>query len=190
MVYFDLRSAWAFSSTAILGVSLAYSGCGHTGHPDDRMAVYNSLDQHDLRSVTVSQDRNAGTITLSGIVGSPDRRQNAEQLAQQAAPGYTIVDRIQVENAGLQSEVQTAQKDMQLDSAIEDRYKATLAAHHTLKNDDIQCSAYNGTLTLKGSVKNYKERQEAEELAKKIPDVQHVVNQIQIAAGKASPANS
>jgi hyperosmotically inducible periplasmic protein len=186
----DLRSAWALSSTAILGVCLVYSGCGRNGHPDDRMAVYNTFDQHDLRSITVSQDRNAGTITLSGIVGSADRRQNAEQLAQQAAPGYTIVDRIQVENAGLQSDMQTAQKDAQLDSAIEDHYKATLAAHRTLKNDDIQYSAFNGTLTLKGSVKDYNERQEAEELARKIPQVQHVVNELQIAVGKTSAANS
>jgi len=189
-MHLDLRSAWVFSSTAILGVCLVYSGCGHSGHPDDRMAVYNSFDQHDLRSLTVSQDRFAGTITLSGIVGSPDRRQTAHQLAQQAAPGYTIVDRIQVDNSGLQSEMKSAQKDAQLDSAIEHHFKATLAAHHTLKNDDIQCSAYNGTLTLKGSVKNYQERQEAEELAKKIPEVQHVVNQIQIAGGRPSPANS
>lgn len=190
MFYFGLRSAWLLSSSAIFGVCLAYSGCGHNGHPDDRMAVYNTLDQHDLRSVTVSQDRNAGTITLSGIVGSNDRRQTAEQLAQQAAPGYSIVDRIQVDNAGLRGEEQTAQKNAQLDSAIEGNFKATLAAHRGLKNDDIQYSAYNGTLTLKGSVKSYKERQEAEELAKKIPQVQQVVNQLQISGGASTPAKS
>jgi len=184
------RSTWIFSSIAIFGVCLAYSGCGLSGHPDDRMAVYNTLDQHDLRSVTVSQDRNAGTITLSGIVGSNDRKQRADQLAQQAAPGYSIVDRIQVDSAGLQGEEETAQKNAQLDSAIEDHFRATLAAHHTLKNDDIQCSAYNGTLTLSGSVKNYQERQEAEELAKKIPQVQHVVNEIAIRNSKAPGANS
>lgn len=190
MTHYGSRSAWLLSSIGILGVCLLYSGCGRGGHPDDRMAVYNTLDQNDLRSITVSQDRYAGTITLSGIVGSSDRRQTAEQLAQQAAPGYSIVDRIQVDNAGLQSEEQAAQKNAQLDSAIEDHFKATLAAHRTLKNDSIQYSAYNGTLTLKGSVKSYKERQEAEDLAKKIPEVQHIVNEIQITGGKASSANS
>lgn len=97
---------------------------------------------------------------------------------------------MQVDNSGLQGEEETAQKNAQLDSAIEDHFKATLAAHQTLKNDNIQYSAYNGTLTLKGSVKNYKERQEAEELAKKIPQVLHVVNEIQIKTGKPAPANS
>lgn len=190
MKHFGLRSTWLFYSIAILAVSLVYCGCGHRSHPDDRMAVYNLLDQHDLRAITVSQDRNAGTITLSGIVGDNDRRQRAEQLAQQAAPGYSIVNRVQVDNSGLQGEEETAQKNAQLDSAIEDHFKATLAAHQTLKNDNIQYSAYNGTLTLKGSVKNYKERQEAEELAKKIPQVLHVVNEIQIKTGKPAPANS
>lgn len=185
-----LRAAWLFSSIAILGVCLAYSGCGHKSHPDDRMAVYNTLDQHDLRSVTVSQDRDGGTITLSGIVGSDDRRQQAEQLAQQAAPGYSIVNRVQTENAGLEGEEQTAEKNAQLDSAIEDHFEATLAAHQTLKDQKIQYSAFNGTLTLKGSVKSYRERQQAEELAKKIPEVQHVVNEIQIAGANHSPAGS
>lgn len=190
MVYSGSRSMFSVISAAILAAIVALSGCGHSGHPDNRMAVYNSLDQHDLRSISVSQDRNAGTITLSGIVGSNDRKQKAEQLAQQAAPGYSIVDRISVDNSGLQGEMQSAQKDAQLDSAIEDHYKATLAAHHTLKDENIQYSSYNGTLTLTGSVKDYKERQEAEDLAKKVPQVQHVVNNIEIRGGKPSPANS
>ena len=140
------RSAFLIASSALLATTLTLSGCGHNGHPDERMAVYNALDQHDLRSVTVSQDRHAGTITLSGIVGSNDSKQRAEQVAQQAAPGYSIVDRIQVQNAGLQSEMKEAQKDAQLDSAIEDNFKATLASHRNLK--EIHFSAYNQTLTL------------------------------------------
>ncbi len=175
-------------SCTFLAAALAFSGCSHNGHPDDKMAVYNALDQNYLRSLTVSQDRHAGTITLSGVVGSPDRSQKAEQVAQQAAPGYSIVNHIQVDNAGLQNEMKSAQQKAQLDSAIENRYKATLAAHHSLQN--IQYSAFNGTLTLKGSVKSYQDRKEAESLAKKVPQVQHVVNEIQIKAGKPSPANS
>lgn len=177
----------ALSSAPLLVATLILSGCGNSAHPDDRMKVYNALNQNDLRSVTVSQDRNAGTMTLSGIVGSTDNKQKAEQLARQAAPEYSVVDRIQVDNTGLQGEVRAAQKNAQLDSAIESRYRATLASHRDLKN--IQYSAYNGTLTLKGSVKNYKERKQAEDLAKRIPRVDHVVNEIQIRQGKPSPAN-
>ena len=188
MLHSGFRTAFLFASTAFLASTLTLSGCSHSGHPDDRMAVYNTLDQQDLRSINVSQDRNAGTITLSGIVGSSDNRQKAEHLAQQAAPSYSIVNRIQVQSAGLVGEIKAAQKDVRLDKEIEKKYKAKIAAHRDLKGIDY--SAYNQTLTLKGSVKTYKLRQEAEDLANKVPEVQHVVNEIQINGGKPSPANS
>lgn len=154
------------------------------------MAVYNALDKNNLRSVTVAQDRGAGTITLSGVVGSMDSRQRAENIAREAAPGYQIADKIQVQSAGLQDDIQAAKQKAQLDSAIEDKFKASLADEPSLKSEKIHYTAFNGTLTLKGTVRSYKERQQAEDLAKKVPDVQHVVNELQIRAGKPSPANS
>ena len=186
MLLNELRPALLLISSALLLVS----GCHSSQHPDDRMAVYSALDKNNLRSVTVSQDRGAGTITLSGVVGSMDSRQRAENIARQAAPGYQIADKIQVQSAGLQDDIQAAKQNAQLDSAIEDKIKAQLANEPSLKSEKIQYSAFNGTLTLKGTVRNYKERQQAEDLAKKVPDVQHVVNELQIHSGKPSPANS
>jgi hyperosmotically inducible periplasmic protein len=186
MTHSGSRSA-SFLASAALAFTVAFTGCSH-GHPDNRMAVYNALSQNGLRSITVSQDRKAGTMTLSGIVGSDESKRKAEQLARQAAPEYSVLDRIQVQSAGLVGDIKEAQKDARLDSAIETHFKARLASHKNLKG--IQYSAYNQTLTLKGSVKTYKDRQEAEDLANKVPEVQHVVNQIQINGGKPSPANS
>lgn len=184
-----LRSALLLSSSALVAGTLSLSGC-HGQHPDQRMAVYNALDQKDLRSITVSQDRGAGTMTLSGVVGSTDRRNQAEQIAKQAAPEYQIVDRIQVESAGLQSEIKAATQTSQLDSAIEDNFKARIADEPSLKSEKIQYTAYKGTLTLKGTVRSTKARTQAEQLAKKVPQVQHVVNEIRVKPGKPSPANS
>ena len=145
------------------------TGCMGGNHPEVKLAVYNTLDQNDLRSVTVSEDRKAGVITLSGIVGADDRKQRAEQLAQQAAPGYSIVDRIKVDDAGLQGEEKAAVQAAQLDSAIEDHFRATLQSNPSLRNQKVEYSAYNGTLTLKGSVNTVRDRKEAEDLAKKTP---------------------
>jgi hyperosmotically inducible periplasmic protein len=117
---------------------------------------------------------------LKGIVGSAAQKANAESLAQQAAPGYTITDNIQVQSAGIESMVKSAQQDAKLDSAIEDKYKESLKENKRLKRDGIKYSASNGTLYLKGSVKSEKEKQEAEDLAKKVPEVQHVVNDIAV----------
>lgn len=185
-----LRSALLLNSSALLVCTLALSGCHGSQHPDDRMAVYNALDKNDLRSVTVAQDRDAGTITLSGVVGSMSSRQQAENIARNAAPGYQIADKIQVQSTGLQDDIQAAKQKAQLDSAIEDKFKARLADEPSLKSEKIKYTSFQGTLTLKGTVRSYKERQQAEDLAKKVPDVQHVVNDLQIRPGKPSPANS
>jgi hyperosmotically inducible protein len=85
---------------------------------------------------------------------------------------------------------EAATQTAQLDSAMEDRFKAALKSNPALKNQKIEYTAYNGTLTLKGSVNNARERKEAEDLARKVPQVQHVIDEIQIRPGKPSPANS
>ena len=185
-----LRSAYLLCSTTLLTAALVVSGCRSNDHPDYRMAVYNALEKSNLRSINVAQDRGAGTITLTGVVGSMDRRLQAETIAKQSAPGYQIADKIQIHTTGLQDDIQDATQKAQLDSAIEDKFRARLANEPSLKSEKIQYAAFHGTLTLKGTVRNSKERQQAEDLAKKVPDVQHVVNELQVRPGQPSPANS
>ena len=72
--------------------------CNLNQRPDDKQAVYNALTAHELPSVMVEQDRDKGVIKLSGIVGSADRKDLAQQLAMQAAPGYGIDNQIQVQS--------------------------------------------------------------------------------------------
>jgi hyperosmotically inducible periplasmic protein len=168
----------ALGAVLLVGL-LALVGCQNR-HPDVKQAVYNTLDQHDLRSVEVFENREKGEITLRGIVASPDLKTNAEQVAQQAAPGYTIKDQIQVQSAGIEGMVKSAQKNASLDSAIEDKFKASLQSSKRLEKEDIKYSADNGTLYLKGSVKTEREKKEAEDLAKKVPDVKNVVNDLTV----------
>jgi osmotically-inducible protein OsmY len=70
-------------------------------HPDSQRAVHSALWSHNLRSVSFDQDQDKGVIRLTGIVQSSDSKDRAQQLAQQAAPGYTIDNQIQVNRAGL-----------------------------------------------------------------------------------------
>ena len=178
MKHTSTRLAWiALAGVALVGL-LALVGCQN--HPDVKQAVYNSLDQHNLRSVEVFQDRRKGEITLRGIVGSTDQKTSADNVAQQAAPGYTIKDQIQVQSAGIEGMEKAAQKNASLDSAIEDQYKATLQTNKKLEKENIKYSADNGTLYLKGSVRTEREKKEAEDLAKKVPQVQHVVNDLAV----------
>jgi len=178
MKHISTRLGWlALGAVLVVGL-LALPGC-QNGHPDDKQAVYNALNQHALSSIDVFQDRRNGELTLRGIVASPDLKASAETLAQQAAPGYTIKNQIQVQSAGLEDLEKSAQKNATLDSAIEDNFKASIETTK-LQKQQIQYSADNGTLYLKGTVNSEKEKREAEELAKKVPQVQHVVNDIAV----------
>ena len=173
------RLAWvALGAVALVGL-LAIVACQNQ-HPDVKQAVYSALGQHDMASVEVFQDREKGEITLRGIVGSQDQKGQAETIAQQAAPGYVIQDQIQVQSAGIEGMEKAAEKNSALDSAIEGKYKASLQSNEQLKKASIQYSADNGTLYLKGSVKSEREKKQAEELARKVPQVQNVVNDLAV----------
>ncbi len=167
----------ALGGVLLVGL-LALLGC--QGHPDNKQAVYDTLKQHDLSSVEVFQDRRKGEITLRGIVDGSDKKAQAQSLAEQAAAGYTIKNQIQVQSAGLEGMEKSAEKSASLDSAIEDSFKASLQSSQRLDKEDIKYSADKGTLYLKGSVKTEREKKEAEDLAKKVPQVQHVVNDIAV----------
>jgi osmotically-inducible protein OsmY len=164
----------AMGAVLLVGV-LAFVGC-QGEHPDVKQAVYSALSQHDLASVEVFQDRRKGEITLRGIVSSADLKNQAETIARQTAPGYTIKDQIQVQTAGIQG----MEQNPALDNAIEDRFRATLEENKRLETDGIRYSADNRTLYLNGSVKSERAKKEAESLAKKVPDVQHVVNDLAV----------
>src|SRR5580704_8252144 len=141
----------ALGAVALVGL-LALVGCRNE-HPDVKQSVYNALSQHDLASVEVFRDRRKGEIALRGIVASPDQKSQADALAQQIAPGYTINDQLRVQSAGIDGMEKSAEKNSALDSAIEDNFKASLRSRKRLEKDNIQYSVDHGTLYLKGSVK-------------------------------------
>lgn len=174
-------------SAAILTAVLVVAGC-KTSHPDEKSAVTTSLNNGNLSTVSVSQDRDKGVMTLKGDVGTQDMKSQAENLAKQAAPDYMIANEIGVRPAG--DESQAGAVSSNLDTAIEHNFKAMLKGHKNLDDQSISYSAKNGTLVLKGTVKTAKQKKEAESLAKHVPNVQQVVNEIEVKPEKHSPANS
>lgn len=176
-------------SAVLLAGALAIAGChNQPAHPDEKSAVTNSLNSNNLSNVSVSQDRDKGVITLTGDVPSGDAKAQAESLAKQAAPDYTVADEIGVRPPDDKSQASAVSSD--LDSAIEDNFKASLKAHKNLDDQSIRCSAKNGTLVLKGTVKTAAQRKEAGNLAKHVPNVQQVVNELEVKPEKHSTTNS
>lgn len=176
-------------SVAILAGVLVVSGCNSKpAHPDEKSAVTNAMSGNNLSDVSVSQDQEKGVMTLSGDVASADQKAQAESLARQAAPDYTVANEIGVRPSGVEGQAKAV--DSNLDSAIEDNFKASLKANTNLDDQSIDYSAKNGTLVLKGSVKTAAQKAEAGKLAKEVPNVQQVVNEIEVKPGKHSTTKS
>ncbi len=176
-------------SVAILAGALVVSGCNNKpAHPDEKAAVTNAMSSNNFGDVSVSQDQDKGVMTLTGTVTSAEQKAQAETAARQAAPDYTIADEIGVRPQGAESQAKAV--DSNLDSAIEDNFKASLKANKNLDDQSIDYSAKNGTLVLKGSVKTAGQKAEAGKLAKDVPNVQQVVNEIEVKPGKHSTAKS
>ena len=142
-----------------------------------RDAVKNALVQADLKDVNVTEDSAKNTITLGGTLHSDDAKTRAGQIAQANAGPRIIANEISVAPVGNEGEAKREQTD--LDDGIENNCKANLISKG-LNKEHIRCSAKNGVLTLKGSVKSPAERKTAEQLAQNVPNVQQVVNEIQV----------
>jgi hyperosmotically inducible protein len=171
------RAVWAVASASLLLLALA--ACNQSPkHPDVKYKVDTAMTQNNLGVVKVDQDRDKGVITLTGDVENEDQKAQATNVAAQAAPGYAISNELGVRPIGQEGQAKAV--DSNLDSAIEDNFKASLKAHKVLDEQHISYDAKNGTLVLKGSVKTPAERTEAQKLAKAVPNVKEVVNEIQV----------
>jgi hyperosmotically inducible protein len=173
---------------ASLAAGLVIAGCNsNPKYPDSKDAVNNSLTQNNLGAIHVSQDQDKGVITLTGTVPSDGQKSQAESVAKQAAPNYTIADEIAVVPPQNADATKAANSDT--DDAIEDSFKADLKKHRNLDDQDISAKAKNGAVVLSGSVKTEAQKREAERLAKHVPNVQQVVNEIEVKPGKHSSAS-
>jgi hyperosmotically inducible protein len=164
---------------------LVLIGCNQkTQYPDVKTAVDTAMTSNDLGVVKVSQDRDKGVLTLTGDVETADQKSQAEIVAAQTAPGYTISNELGVRPIGAESQAKAV--DSNLDDAIEKNFKASLEAHKNLDDQSISYNAKNGTLVLKGSVKTSVQKSEAQKLAKAVPNVKEVVNEIEVKPDKDS----
>ncbi len=139
--------------------------------------VSHALHQAGLNDVSVDQDTGRRLVTLQGNVKDEGLKQQATQLAQNAAPGWAVSNEIGVLPQGDESAARAVSSN--LDGAIEKTYKATLIANK-LDNAGIRYHAKNGVLTLNGTVDNPVIRDQAQKLAGTVPNVSEVVNKLDV----------
>jgi hyperosmotically inducible periplasmic protein len=148
-----------------------------TDAPAYKDSVKNALEQADLKGVTVDEDKDKNTVTLTGTLHSEDAKRQAGEVARAAAGDRIIANEISVEPVGNESSARKIESNV--DDAIEKNYKAALIAKG-LDKQDISFDAKNGVLTLKGKVKTPQQRQQAQRVAANIPEVAQVVNEIEV----------
>ncbi len=153
--------------------------------PDVTDSIRKSLDQSGYKDVTVSQDRDKGVVTLSGTVPAESDKAQAESLAKSGAAGQVVANQIAVRPPGDESAAKTVDSD--LDKAIEKNLDAALVKRKMDKG--VSYDVKNGVVTLKGDVSSQSHRSSIEGIAKGVPNVKQVVNELQVKAQKASSSN-
>jgi len=171
--------------TLLMLISIgALVGCSGASakSPDVSDSIRKSLDQAGLKDVSVSQDRDKGVVTLGGQVASENDKTQAESLAKSFAGAQVVADQIAVIPVGAEKAAKAVNSD--LDRGIENNLDAALIQnkmHHNVKYE-----VKSGVVTLTGEVNSEELRSNAEKVAAGVPNVQQVVNDLQVKNQKAS----
>ena len=151
--------------------------------PDVTDSIRKSLDQSNLHDVKVSQDRDKGVVTLTGQVASDTDKSQAESIARSIAGSQVVADEIAVVPPGPGAgDAKTVNSD--LDKGIEQNLDAALVQNRFKK--DVKFDVKNGVVTLTGEVNSQSKRSLVEKVAAGVPNVQQVVNELQVKKQKAS----
>jgi len=126
-----------------------------------------------------------GVVTLGGKVPNDAAKLQAESIAKDLAGGQVVADQIAVmpQNAG--SDTRTLYAD--LDKGIQSNLDAAFIQNKI--GGTISHSTQNGVVTLSGTVDSEQARAQAQQVASGVPNVQQVVNELQIKDQKATSTN-
>ena len=152
--------------------------------PEVSESIRKSLDQAGLKTVSVSQDRDKGIVTLGGQVTSENDKSQAESLASFAG-AQVVADQIAVIPVGIEKEAKAVSSD--LDQGIEKNLDAALIQNKM--HGDVKYEVKSGVVTLNGEVNSEDKRTRAEKVATGVPNVQQVVNDLQVKNQKASSSH-
>jgi hyperosmotically inducible periplasmic protein len=168
-------------SFAVAAVALA--GCSQAPKsPDVASNIRRGLEQANLKTVSVAQDRDKGVVTLSGHVDDYRFKQQAGGIANSLAAGEVVANQIEVVPPGARADANRVNSD--LDKGIEQNLDAALVRYRM--HDFVKYAVKSQVVTLTGNVDSQDARGQAEQVAVAVPNVQQVVNELQVKDQKAS----
>jgi hyperosmotically inducible protein len=150
--------------------------------PDVSDSIRKALDQESLKDVSVSQDLDKGIVTLGGQVASENDKSRAESVAKSFAGTQVVADQIAVIPVGAEKAAKAVNSD--LDQGIEKNLDAALIQNKL--HDNVKYDVKSAVVTLNGEVNSEEMRSRAERVAAGVPNVQQVVNDLQVKNQKAS----
>ena len=159
-------------------------GCSRasTKSPDVSDSIRNSLDQAGFKDVSVTQDRDKGVVTLGGKVAVEADKAQAESIATSIAGGQVVANQIAVVPPGAEGEAKAVSSD--LDVGIDKNLDAALIQSKLHKG--VKYDVKSGVVTLTGEVSSQSMRAQVEKVASTVPNVQQVVNELQVKDQKAT----
>ena len=166
----------------VLGMFFAGCSTGPAKSPEVSDRIRTNLDQAKFTDVSVSQDRDKGVITLGGHVASDADKSQAEAIAKADAAGQVVANEIEVVPPGGDNKAGTVNSD--LDKAIEKNLDAALIQNKLDKG--VSYEVKSGVVTLKGEANSEAKRARVETIASHVPNVQQVVNELDVKSQKAT----
>ena len=170
--------AKSFLTLAVLLIAFGI-GCNanRANTRDVKDQVSKALDNAGFKDVKVTSDADKQLVTLKGDVKTQEDKQRAEETAKGAAGGWVVANEIGIRPEGVEGAARKI--DSNVDAAIEKDFKAVLIANR-LDDEKIRYEAKNGVLKLHGEVSSPADRDKVEKLAATVPNVQQVVNELDI----------
>jgi hyperosmotically inducible protein len=176
---------WYLAVLTVLAFG-ALAGCSEsTKSADIADPIRKSLDQANFKDVSVSQDRDKGVVTLGGHVATDGDKAQAESIAKSIAVGQVVANQIAVLPVGVEHDAKAVNSD--LDKAIEKNLDAALIVEKF--HDTVKYAVKNQVVTLTGEVDSQANRARAARVASDVPNVQQVVNELQVKKQKATSSH-
>lgn len=167
-------------AVAVVATLVGCSTSTRAASVSDTMRI--ALDQAGFKDVSISQDRDKGIVTLGGHVVRDVDKAQAESVARSIAGTQVVSNQIAVLPTGVESEAKAVNAD--LDKGIESNLDAALITENL--HERVKYSVKNHVVTLTGEVRSRATRARAEQVAAAVPNVQQVVNVLQVKEQKAT----
>ena len=122
----------------------------------------------------IKVETEASVVTLRGKVATAQERSAAEEIAREVSGVKAVTNALQVVPVEQRKAVDV--KDTDVKKTVVER----LGTDQQLKSADIAVRADNGLVTLTGTVSDVRAKARAADLARKVPGVRGVRNELQL----------